>query len=34
MAPHVVVLALILVIVSGIITAAGSRRQALQRVTA
>jgi hypothetical protein len=34
MALHVVVLALILVIVSGIITAAGSRRQALQRITA
>ena len=34
MALHVVVLALILVILGGIVTAAGSRRQALQRVTA
>jgi hypothetical protein len=34
MALHVVVLALILVILAGFITGAGSRRQALQRVTA
>lgn len=34
MSLHVVVLALILVIVGGIITGAGMRRQALQRVTA
>ena len=34
MSLHVVVLALLLVIVGGMITGAGSRRQALQRVTA
>ena len=33
MALHVVVLALILVILGGIVTGVGSRRQALQRIT-